>query len=91
MTWGGQVCAWRQVRGYSPFGLWPGPAVFLKLHEHKPLHSEAVIGSVDRLQFVRLYTVMWITVAILELIHAANAAIFKITVLILEPIHATKP
>ena len=32
---------------------------------------------------------MWISVAILELTYAANAAIIQITVLILELIHAT--
>ena len=43
----------------------------------------------DRLQFVRSNLVMWITVAILELIHAAKVAIIQITVLILDLIHAT--
>ena len=35
------------------------------------LHT--VNGSLDRLQFIRSYTVTWITVVILELIHASSA------------------
>ena len=41
--------------------------------KHRPPHGEAANGSLDRLQFIRSYTVTWITVVILELIHATNA------------------
>ena len=46
-----------------------------KLCEHRPPQSEIANGSVDWLQFVRSYMLMWITMAILELIHATNATI----------------
>ena len=39
---------------------------------HRPPHGEAADGSLDRLQFIRSYTVTWITVVILELIHATS-------------------
>ena len=41
--------------------------------KHRPPHGEAANGSLDRLQFIRSYTVTWITVIILELIHATSA------------------
>ena len=41
--------------------------------KHRPPHGEAANGSLDRLQFIRSYTVTWITVVILELIHATSA------------------
>ena len=41
--------------------------------KHRLPHGEAVNGSLDRLQFIRSYTVTWITVVILELIHATSA------------------
>ena len=41
--------------------------------KHRPPHSEAANGSLDRLHFIRSYTVTWITVVILELIHATSA------------------
>ena len=50
-------------------------------------HGEAANDSVDRLQFVRSYVIIWITVA--ELIHATNAMIIQITMAILELIYAT--
>ena len=60
----------------------------LKPCEHRPPHSEAANDSVDWLQFVRSYTFMLITMAILGLIPATNAAIIQITVLILKLIHS---
>ena len=41
--------------------------------KHRPPHGEAANGSLDRLQFIRSYMVTWITVVILELIHATSA------------------
>ena len=41
--------------------------------KQRPPHGEAANGSLDRLQFIRSYTVTWITVVILELIHATSA------------------
>ena len=40
--------------------------------KHRTPHGEAVNGSLDRQQFIRSYTVTWITVVILELINATS-------------------
>ena len=41
--------------------------------KHRPPHGEAANFSLDGLQFIRSYTVTWITVVILELIHATSS------------------
>ena len=40
------------------------------MSKYKLLHSETANGSLDQLIFIRWYNPTWITVAILELIHA---------------------
>jgi hypothetical protein len=40
------------------------------MFKYKLLHSETANGSLDQLIFIRSYNPTWITVAILELIHA---------------------
>lgn len=40
------------------------------MSKHKPLHGEAANGSLGHPWFIRLYNPTWITVVILELIHA---------------------
>jgi len=42
------------------------------MSKHKPLHGEAANGSLGHPRFIRLYDPTWITVVILELIHASK-------------------
>jgi len=42
------------------------------MSKYKLLHSETANGSLNRLWFLRSYTPTWITVVILELIHATK-------------------
>lgn len=42
------------------------------MSKYKLLHSETANGSLDQLIFIRSYNPTWITVAILELIHASQ-------------------
>ena len=42
------------------------------MSKYRLSHSETANGSLDRLLFLRSYTVTWITVVILELIHATK-------------------
>ena len=42
------------------------------MSKHKPLHGEAANGSLGHPWFIRLYNPTWITVVILELIHASK-------------------
>ena len=57
--------------------------------KYRPQQGESVNGSANRLQFIRSYAVIWITMLILELIHEANVTITWKTVANLELIHAT--
>ena len=42
------------------------------MSKYTPLHGETANGSLNQLWFLRSYTPTWITVVILELIHAAK-------------------
>jgi hypothetical protein len=42
------------------------------MSKHKPLNGKAAHGSLQQPQFIRSYFPTWITVVILELIHAAK-------------------
>jgi hypothetical protein len=42
------------------------------MSKHKPLHGEAANGSLGHPWFIRSYNPTWITVVILELIHASK-------------------
>ena len=39
------------------------------MYKYTPLHGETANGSLNQLLFLRSYTITWITVVILELIH----------------------
>ena len=55
--------------------------------KHRGPQGEAANSSVDQLQFIRSYEVIWITKVVLEI----HATIIQVTVVILELIYFNAP